>query len=295
MGRARAGMWGGLAKVLVISAAAMLPLMSGCVAQGDWDKLYETNRTYKSEFEKMKAERDEALAALDALRGQTTRSETLISQLQTENGLLKQQLAGYGANLDDLKKRMGDLQLSALDPETDKLLQELANMYPQFITYDAATGMLRFASDMTFDSGSDAVKSEAKQSIARLAEILNTSAAAPYEIIVTGHTDSQRISANTARRFPSNMHLSCGRAISVRSELVSHGVLAGKVQAAGWGEVRPRVPNSGSGNTPENRRVEIFLSRPKAGANFNTAEGVAAPTAKPSTPARSGGYDDIVK
>ncbi len=294
MGRARAGM-SGVAKVLVLSMVTMLPLVGGCVAQGDWDKLYETNRTYKEQFEKMKAERDEALAALDALRGQTTRSETLISQLQSENATLRQQLAGYGANLDELNKRLTGLQLSALDPETDKALQELARMYPDLITYDSKTGMLRFASDMTFDSGSDTVKSEAKQSIARLAEILNSSAAAPYEVIVTGHTDSQRISSNTARRFPSNMHLSCGRAISVRGELVSHGVLAGKVQAAGWGEFRPAVPNSGSGNTPANRRVEIFLSRPKAGADFNSAEGMSAPATKPSTPARTGGYDDIVK
>lgn len=294
MGRARAGM-SGVAKVLVLSMVTMLPLVGGCVAQGDWDKLYETNRTYKEQFEKMKAERDEALAALDALRGQTTRSETLISQLQNENATLRQQLAGYGANLDDLKNRMSNLQLSALDPETDKLLRELASMYPDLITYDPATGMLRFNSDMTFDSGSDAVKSEAKQSIARLAEILNTSAAAPYEVIVTGHTDSQRISANTARRFPSNMHLSCGRAISVRGELVSQGVLAGKVQAAGWGEFRPAVPNSGNGNTPQNRRVEIFLVRPKTAANFDSAAGMTTPTTKPATPARSGGYDDIVK
>jgi flagellar motor protein MotB len=294
MHRARAGMCGGLAKVIVLSAATMLPFVGGCVAQGDWDKLYETNRTYKEQYEKMKSERDEALAALDALRGQTTRSETLISQLQTENGLLRQQLAGYGANLDELKNRLSGLQLSALDPETDKLLRELESMYPDLIKYDAARGVLRFASDLTFDSGSDAVKGEAKQSIARLAQILNSSAAAPYEVIVTGHTDAQRISANTAKRFPTNMHLSCGRAISVRSELVNQGVLAGKVQAAGWGEVRPLVPNSGNGNTPANRRVEIFLARPKAGENFNGVEGIApATTTRPtrSTPVR----DEIVK
>jgi chemotaxis protein MotB len=294
MGRARAGI-SGVAKVLVLSMVTMLPIVGGCVAQGDWDKLYETNRTYKEQFENMKSQRDEALAALDALRGQTTRSETLISQLQTENNLLKQQLAGYGANLDELNKRLTGLQLSALDPETDKALSELARMYPDLITYDSKTGMLRFNSDMTFDSGSDAVKSDAKQSIARLAEILNSSAAAPYEVIVTGHTDSQRISANTARRFPTNMHLSCGRAISVRSELVSHGVLAGKVQAAGWGEFRPAVPNSGSGNTPANRRVEIFLARPKTGTTFDSGAGLNTPSNQPATPARSGGYDDIVK
>jgi hypothetical protein len=31
------------------------------------------------------------------------------------------------------------------------------------------------------------------------------------------------------------------------------------MMAAGWGEYRPAVTNTPSGNTPQNRRVEIFL------------------------------------
>ena len=113
-----------LAVVGLLAGLGLVSTMGGCVAQGDWDRLYETNRTYKEQYEKMKAERDEAMAALDQLRGQTSRSEALIAKLQTENTMLRDQLVGYGADLKDLQARIGGLSLSALDPETDKLLQE---------------------------------------------------------------------------------------------------------------------------------------------------------------------------
>lgn len=287
-----------LAVVGLLAGLGLVSTMGGCVAQGDWDRLYETNRTYKEQYEKMKAERDEAMAALDQLRGQTSRSEALIAKLQAENTILRDQLVGYGANLKDMEARMGGLTLSALDPETDKLLQQLADQYPDLIKFDAARGVLLFASDLTFDSGSDVVKSDAKQSIARLAEILRTPAASAYEVVVTGHTDSQRISSNTSRRFATNMHLSCGRAISVRHELVSDGIAPNMVEAAGWGEFRPTVSNNSNGNTPQNRRVEIFLQRPKAAELMGTN---STPTTNPRkefaprTPTTPASNDDIVK
>lgn len=271
----------------------LVSTMGGCVAQGDWDRLYETNRTYKEQYETMKAERDEALATLDALRGQSSRSEALIAKLQQENGLLRDQLVGYGADLKDLQSRMGDLTLSSLDPETDQLLQQLADQYKDLITYDAARGVLKFASDLTFDSGSDVVKSDAKQSLSRLSEILRTPAASAYEVVVTGHTDSQRISSNTARRFATNMHLSCGRAISVRHELVSDGIAPNKVEASGWGEYRPLVANNANGNTRDNRRVEIFLRRPRSADMIGTE--TTPNTGREFAPRTPATNDDIVK
>ena len=84
--------------------------------------------------------------------------------------------------------------------------------------------------------------------------------------------------AITANKHPTNMHLSCHRAISVRKELMAMGVPADKMQAAGWGETRPYVPNTSSGNTPQNRRVEIYLARARgAMAAQADAGSVAAP------------------
>lgn len=48
------------------------------------------------------------------------------------------------------------------------------------------------------------------------------------------------------------------------------GVAPDKMLAAGWGEFRPAVENNANGNTPQNRRVEIFLAR-------STATGLSTP------------------
>lgn len=284
------------ARLLLAAVVGLGPVLGGCVGQGAYDGLYETNRSLREQNEKLRRERDEAVAASDQLRLQLTRSEGALAQLRQQNGDLRSQLNGALAELEGFGKRLGDLQLSALDPETDRLLRELAEQYPDLITYDAALGMLRFAADVTFDSGSSDVKGTAKPSIDALAKILNSSAASAYDVIIVGHTDSQRISGKTAPKHPTNVHLSAHRAISVRDELVRTGVAPQKVQVAGWGEFRPLVPNTPSGNTPQNRRVEVFLTRPKqtsgASAPPNTPGDFVAPEDRTAPPPRQ---PEIVK
>jgi hypothetical protein len=66
---------------------------------------------------------------------------------------------------------------------------------------------------------------------------------------------------------------------------VTDGISPTKVEASGWGEYRPMVANSANGNTLQNRRVEIFLRRPKAveGAAFEAP----AATTPLSTPKKT--------
>lgn len=258
--------------LLAIPAAALL---TGCVGQGDWDRLYETNRSLTDQNQQLRQEADSAKAAAELLRQQNARTEAALADLRSQYDRALAQLGLSEQALRDLEGRFGNIALSPLDAETDAALKALAAQYPDLITYDESRGMLRFASDLTFDSGSDVVKPEARQSLAALANILKNPVAQQYDVIVMGHTDSQRISARTAQRFPTNVHLSAGRAISVRSELVGQGVSPEKMQVAGWGEFRPSVPNSASGNTPQNRRVEIYLTKPKGGS----MTGAAAPAA----------------
>jgi chemotaxis protein MotB len=270
------------ARLLMLALLGVSPLLGGCVGQGAYDGLFETNRSLKEQNEQLRRQRDEATAAADQLRAQLTRSESALAQLRSQNGDLRAQLDRALADLAGFGAQLGNLQLQALDPETDRLLKELASQFPDLLTYDPALGMLRFASDLTFDSGSADVRSNARASIDALARVLNTPAASGYDVIIVGHTDSQRISSRTASRHPTNVHLSAHRSIAVRDELVKMGVQAGKVQVAGWGEFRPLVPNSPTGNTPQNRRVEIFLTRPR-----NTADAgggaVAVPPSSPSS------------
>ena len=119
--------------------------------------------------------------------------------------------------------------------------------------------MLRFRSDLTFNSGSDQVRDGARQALSSLANVIRNDTNMNYELQIVGHTDSEPISSGTAQRHPTNTHLSVHRAIAVKQALVSLGVPAQRVLVSGWGEYRPTVPNTATGNTPQNRRVEIFF------------------------------------
>lgn len=284
------GLWQRFRAVAVaIGLAAALPL-GGCVSQGDWDNLYATNRSLKDALTRAEQERDQYRNSLDLIREQLAREQQASTDLRNQVNSLRGMLEQAGVNLAGLEERLKNANFTALDPETDSLLSELADKYPDLIIYDKDSGRLRFASDLTFDSGSDVVKDSARASLRALAQILTTSSAASaYDIHVVGHTDSQRISSTTGRRHPTNMHLSCHRAISVRAELASMGVSPGKIEAAGWGEFRPLVTNTASGNTPQNRRVEIYLTRPKAGSGAMGSASVPAfePETNNSQPERT--------
>ncbi|MCX5689709.1 MAG: OmpA family protein [Planctomycetota bacterium] len=259
-------------RILAITLAA--GTLTGCVGQGEYDNLYTTNRSLKARNAELERERDEARTALEALKKSLGSGEGALAALQKENSELRRLLDEANASLKDLESKMAGLDFGKLDADTDALLKKFAAMYPDLVKYDAERGMLRFASDLTFDSGSIVVKEDAKRALSALAEVLKASSAMQYEVVVEGHTDSQRISSGTAKNHPTNRHLSAHRAIAVIDVLGSGGVTWGRMMAAGWGEFRPVVANNSSGNTPANRRVEIYLAKSHG---TGTAGNAAAP------------------
>ncbi len=250
-------------RMAAIGALIAVPTFGlvGCVSQEEYDRTAETARGALNGKTLAERERDEARAAADLMRNQLLRAEAAQRELEAQNKQLRAALDAAGMSIEELNRRLGELAFGPLDPATSDALAQLAAQFPDLISYDEARGMLRFNADLTFDSGSAVVKESARSSLLALSRVLNSSSASAYEIHLVGHTDSQRPSAQTQRLHPTNMHLSCHRAIAVRQELIGMGVDGAKMQAAGWGEFRPIVPNSGTGNTPANRRVEIYLTR----------------------------------
>ena len=146
-------------------------------------------------------------------------------------------------------------------------IQQLAAAYPDVLTFDARLGMIRFASDFTFDLGSVALTGDAESTIVALARILVTDAAADFEARVVGHTDDVPIGRpDTRQRHPTNLHLSVHRAISVRDALVDAGVQPVRIQVAGYGEFRPLASNDTPDGRALNRRVDIVLLSEEAAA-----------------------------
>lgn len=99
-----------------------------------------------------------------------------------------------------------------------------------------------------FITGTDTMTDESKVELARMLEELRRRPAP--DIIVIGHTD--RVGVEEA-----NDALSLQRAKRVRADLVSQGIPAERIRAAGRGEREPIVPTVDGMDEPRNRRVEI--------------------------------------
>jgi chemotaxis protein MotB len=247
---------------LTVTLAGLVALaggLGGCVSQQAYDDVVRENRALKSRNVELQGRLGDLESTEASLRNRLNQPNTAMAGLEDANALAQQRLNQALETIASLESQLDGMQFARLDPVTDDALRRLAGRYPGLVRYDADRGMLQFASDLTFASGSADVQAQAKNSLRALADILKSNEALGYDVRVVGHTDSQRISANTRQRHPTNMHLSAHRAIAVRSELVSLGVPATRVMAAGWGEHRPAVPNTANGNTPANRRVEIYL------------------------------------
>ena len=241
--------------------------LGGCVNQRAYDDLVQENRTLISRNSDLASRIADLEGMNTSLRGNTSGAQSAISSLEEERNRLRQELAMARTDILSLEEQMAGLELGGLDSVTDEALRRLASRFPDLVQYDPDRGMLRFSSDLTFDSGSAVVKDTAKASLSALAGVLKSGEAGQYDIRIVGHTDAQRISARTAQRHPSNMHLSAHRAIAVRKELISLGVSASKMEASGWGEHRPVAANGTNGASRANRRVEIFLVAGTSGGN----------------------------
>lgn len=120
-----------------------------------------------------------------------------------------------------------------------------------------------FQSEVLFPSGGADLNDAGKAEMLKLAQaIIELAKEIPPEINwvlrVDGHTDNVKLSGSG--KYADNWELSSGRATSVVKYLISQGVPADRLVAAGFGEYQPIAP----GDTPEaraqNRRIELKLT-----------------------------------
>ncbi|TDH35884.1 peptidoglycan -binding protein [Pseudohoeflea suaedae] len=120
-----------------------------------------------------------------------------------------------------------------------------------------------FQSEVLFPSGGAELNPAGRQAMSQLASaILELAQEIPDEINwvlrVDGHTDNVPLSGNG--QYADNWELSSARATSVVKYLISQGVPANRLVAAGFGEFQPIA----EGDSPEaratNRRIELKLT-----------------------------------
>lgn len=103
---------------------------------------------------------------------------------------------------------------------------------------------------ITFQTGSATLTAQGRASVARAAAILKANP--EIRVRIEGNTDSFGAAA-------ANLALSRARARTVLDALRASGIDAARISAVGYGESRPKVPNTSPANQAINRRVEFIV------------------------------------
>ncbi len=217
--------------------------------------------------------------SLDSEKQISARALAQVEVLSQQISALRRQLAALEAALDTSEKRDKESQgkIADLGQRLNLALaqrvQELAKFRSEFF------GRLRtilgerpdirivgdrfvFQSEVFFDSGQAVLLPEGRTELDKLAAaVVDLDKQIPAEIAwvlrVDGHTDVRPISSP---QFKSNWELSSARAISVVQYMISRGVPAQRLVAAGFAEFQPLDTYKTDEAYKRNRRIELKLT-----------------------------------
>ncbi len=250
-------------RMLVAGCAVFVVLtLAGCCQQQS-DDLMAQNRLQQERILSLENDLTQCEISLDqCLKDKETLAGLGGADLEAKDALI----AALEADLEKKKAMIAKMQTQLLQsgaplpPDLNIMLQDFART-SDMITFDEATGSLKFKSDLLFDLGSDKVAAGAVNALKQLAQIMNAAEGKQFDMVIVGHTDDVPIKKPSTRQaHPTNWHLSVHRSISVLNELTSGGLSPERMAVKGFGEYRPVEPNKpNKGGNAANRRVEIFI------------------------------------
>ena len=114
-------------------------------------------------------------------------------------------------------------------------------------------GRIRILEQVNFATDRDVIEPQSFPVLAAVADVMRA-ALHVRRISIDGHTDDR---ASTRH----NLLLSQRRARAVMAWLVAHGIDASRLEAHGYGQMRPIAPNRSAAGRARNRRVEFLITR----------------------------------
>jgi chemotaxis protein MotB len=237
-------------------------VLAGCISDQEYRDLKVRNTRQETQLGELSSKLANAELELDRCRRQV---ESALNRGSIDAAALQSQVDALEKDIADKKALIASMQSHLQDAV--KLPVELSTMLEDFakkhgaVTFDPASGIVRFKSDLLFEKGSDAVAQAETEAVKALCTILNSEQGGQFDVVVAGHTDDIPIRRQATRaKHATNWHLSVHRAISVRKIMANNGVANERTSVRGFGEYRPVVPNSpGNKGNQQNRRVEIYI------------------------------------
>jgi chemotaxis protein MotB len=184
----------------------------------------------------------------DELEIENKNLQDRIAQLQKENARKIEHV------VKQKDKELSELEKAKLELE-EALKKEIEN-YKAKLEMTERGLVITFLSEVFFDSGKDIIREDGKESIRRVAEVLNRDVP-NSSVAIEGHTDNQSIKYSG---WKTNWELSSARALAVLHYFIDEcEVVPTRLSANGYGEFRPVAANDTEENMQKNRRVEIVI------------------------------------
>jgi chemotaxis protein MotB len=217
------------------------------------------------ELEEQRSLSSDALARVDLLNQQLLALRRQLSSLQEAVNAAEAKDKDAQLKIDDLGRRLNVAlarQVQELQRYRSDFFGRLRDLLKDRKDIRVVQDRFVFQSEVLFPSGQAQVTVEGLAALDQLAgAIVELEKSIPPEIDwalqVDGHTDARPIASS---QFPSNWELSTARSISVVRYLISRGVSAKRLVAAGYGEFQPLEPGDGEETLRRNRRIELKLT-----------------------------------
>ena len=270
-------------KTTVLTLALGALLMTGCVSkknlescQAELKNCQTENRELTGSYQNTKEQLAAAQARVASLSDQLAEQQKAYKALQQS---LDKSLANTSANSVNISKLVDQINesnqyirhLVEVKSKSNSLNMVLTNNLTRSLSREEMKEVdvqvmkgvvyISLADNMLYQSGSYEVNSRAKETLSKIAKIIQDYK--DYDVLIEGNTDNVPVSTTSAKmkNIRNNWDLSALRASSVVQYLQDNfGVSPKRMTAGGRGEYNPVTTNDTEVGKMRNRRTQIIIT-----------------------------------
>ena len=262
--------------LLVVTLMAGALLMTGCASNKALKACQDENTKLTTDYNDAKTTIDANNERIKSLEEQLAAAKSHADALQSS---LDKSLSNAGSSNVNIEKLVDQINesnqyirhLVEVKSKSDSLNLVLTNNLTRSLSQDEMKEVnvqvlkgvvyISLADNMLFKSGSYEVNDRAKETLSKIAKIINDYK--DYEVLVEGNTDDVPVnhSAPSMKNIRNKWDLSALRASSVVQYLQDNfGVNPKRMTAGGRGEYNPLVANDTEVHKQRNRRTQLIIT-----------------------------------
>lgn len=263
-------------KIFVMAMMAVALMATSCASKKDLQNCQSENRELTANYQATKEKLAAAEASLTAAQEQLSSTKKDYAKLQNsldksltnanQNNISIEKLVDqinesnqYIRHLVEVKSKSDSLNMVL----TNNLTRSLSREEMKEVDVQVMKGVvyISLADNMLYQSGSYEVNSRAKETLSKIAKIIQDYK--DYDVLIEGNTDNVPVSTTSAKmkNIRNNWDLSALRASSVVQYLQDNfGVSPKRMTAGGRGEYNPVTTNDTEVGKMRNRRTQIIIT-----------------------------------